>query len=659
MSYASVSYDAPGSPYSIPFEYLLEANIAVSVNGLPYAGVVTFTAPNTIVLTPDAPSGSIVEITRVTSAVAPVATFHGGPLASADLNSNALQAILLIQELLDSVSAIAIQSGGSGGIPAITVGAIPIGPSSDATAAILASNAVAGRITLQAGVTHVLTPITITNVLDPNPGAILKPAAGVAITLAGGMIDQGDRQVFDESAGGYVVFASGVQEFCRPEWWDNTNRQSCLTAILAAEYSGCPEVRFMSANYFIPNTWNRLVAPLHVQGNNATGAAGSRIIVTGGVADCIVMGPYTAPAGGINSFPQYMTMDGIHMGRTAEPVAASVVTSNGCGLRALYLLYARVTNCRMDEHCIPLNIRGCVSSYFDDNNGTLTATPTGGGTPVFYGVYLDGVTLPLVEAGGNASIYLSRNNFAANAGLGLVQDCSVFANGAFVDTFIDKVESNAKVLVSGVGNGAPASQAGNSNLVIDNLIVDQFADYAVYITNVGDYGSVHIRRFDAAPASGALAAVHIDTSTGLIDMPIGIVQNWTYPMCYGLYLNASNNVRAAFDIMGSAKPVALVNSSNNDISCRVRNNAEAGAEAAYYLAGSSRNFLKPRVGGMAAAFPQGVSADATSYNNDINVTGIDPACLTGGASAKAYINGAYVTTASQVNGNVLSGNFTG
>lgn len=99
--YAQQTYISSGATsYAIPFPYLFEADIQVFVNGTPLVlGTgFTFSGAGTVQLASAPAVGATVELLRRTHIVTPEATFEGGALASADLNSNAQQAIYGLQE---------------------------------------------------------------------------------------------------------------------------------------------------------------------------------------------------------------------------------------------------------------------------------------------------------------------------------------------------------------------------------------------------------------------------------------------------------------------------------------------------------------------------------------------------------------------------------
>lgn len=102
----------------------------------------------------------------------------------------------------------------------------------DARAALLAAD-IDGPIILPPGTYAVASNLTIANKVMFLPGAKLKPASGVVVTLSGGLETQNKQQVFDESASG-TVNVSGMQDV-RPDWWGaNTTTSKPVYATGAA-----------------------------------------------------------------------------------------------------------------------------------------------------------------------------------------------------------------------------------------------------------------------------------------------------------------------------------------------------------------------------------------------------------------------------------------
>lgn len=116
-------------------------------------------------------------------------------------------------------------------------------------AAIAAADAAASTaglpLLLKKGTYRVSTNLTVTNPVQLQPGAVIKPDSGVTVTLAGG-VQAPLQQVFDHSAGGKVVPLK--VPFYHPAWWGPVNSandsqswidmQAAITASASTLYSG-------------------------------------------------------------------------------------------------------------------------------------------------------------------------------------------------------------------------------------------------------------------------------------------------------------------------------------------------------------------------------------------------------------------------------------
>lgn len=104
--------------------------------------------------------------------------------------------------------------------PAYAGGAIGDGLTNDRAALVAAAGAASttAAIVFPPGTYLVSSNLTLTCAIVLEPGAMLKPAAGVTITITGAA-DFPLRKVFDLSAGGLIALAGNVVEAFHPQWW--------------------------------------------------------------------------------------------------------------------------------------------------------------------------------------------------------------------------------------------------------------------------------------------------------------------------------------------------------------------------------------------------------------------------------------------------------
>jgi hypothetical protein len=102
-----------------------------------------------------------------------------------------------------------------------------------------AAAATGSPVLLRPGTYRVASNLTVASPVTVQPGAILKPASGVTVTLAGG-VDAPRRQIFDHSIGGLVV--PQKVDYYHPAWWgpvgttDDTVAWTAMSAALVAGY---------------------------------------------------------------------------------------------------------------------------------------------------------------------------------------------------------------------------------------------------------------------------------------------------------------------------------------------------------------------------------------------------------------------------------------
>lgn len=90
----------------------------------------------------------------------------------------------------------------------------------DARAAILSAMG-SGYCHITPGIYRIASNLTLTGVVRISPGAVLKPAAGVTVTMDC-LIEAGLYQIFDHGLGGTVVsraLAPRINTKAYPEWW--------------------------------------------------------------------------------------------------------------------------------------------------------------------------------------------------------------------------------------------------------------------------------------------------------------------------------------------------------------------------------------------------------------------------------------------------------
>lgn len=104
LSYAHSSGDGSNRLFDVPCEYLSKSHVTVRVDGVlvPFSWIDTYRLQTTAA----PPSGSVVEVRRVTPRVDRLVTFtDGSTLVQSDLNTSTLQSFFLAQEAFDQGAA--------------------------------------------------------------------------------------------------------------------------------------------------------------------------------------------------------------------------------------------------------------------------------------------------------------------------------------------------------------------------------------------------------------------------------------------------------------------------------------------------------------------------------------------------------------------------
>lgn len=146
--YARITYTASGgTTFTIPFPYIASTDINVYDNGALKVSGTDYTFPDVshVQFTSAPTTGHTIQIYRWTSIVNSEATFHGGPIASIDLNRNDLQKLYGLQEAHDRQGSVTNITAGTGLTltpnPITVTGTISLNPASGSIGGVVASSA--------------------------------------------------------------------------------------------------------------------------------------------------------------------------------------------------------------------------------------------------------------------------------------------------------------------------------------------------------------------------------------------------------------------------------------------------------------------------------------------------------------------------------------
>lgn len=467
-------------------------------------------------------------------------------------------------------------------------------------------------------------------------------------------------QIFDVSLGGEVDLFQMANQVAYPEWWGalaNTSGFDCLASFNSA-LASARVVQCQQADYYFSGTIKQQTQHTWLRGyaqqyNGAVGTA-TRLIVNSATLPTLQMGPDASP-GTLNDFYMEIRASDVCLTRSIAPN----VPSNCASVLIKYTLYAELENVRGIESINGFFLYGNVHIKLIDCYA-FRSVPGTGGADKFYGFCVDGSAV-ITASNGNASVYINR--CSASGGTVIANSAGAFADGGMTDLFIDQLET--ATLAAGIilqGDASATYASTNQDIQINDCILDQFAVEGIRINNMNKFGSVEINGGWYGPSPGATAAIYVTSSNCTVDVNGGQLGMHAAPAAVGILIDTSTCVivRRASIADSGTNPVQLNNSSNCDIRPFIKNQGTTTTKPAVELTGTcTRNYVQPFVQGLANAFTVGVNlAGASNANNEINCTGIDPACIAGGSANKLVINAIQVTATGLSGSNYISGVMT-
>lgn len=466
------------------------------------------------------------------------------------------------------------------------------------------------------------------------------------------------------ATGCWVRLWDGITGY--PEWFgaipDDGTHDSlpALQACLAL----CPITLLAPVDYYISATLKLNTAYRTIRGHaQHWGKPGdsTRIILKSARGDVVQLGPDKSP-GSINDFLTEVTLESLCLSRSEAVMPPTTGYRNGpSGLRIQFALYARVNNVWSTEHSIGFLFAGAVNSFVANCYAFRSRTGANSKNDFFHGYFYDGAA-KIGAAGGNASLYLKECNTAVGGAPGLTITSGIYCERGWTDFFVSKHETvTTQYGIYMSGADAPAS--GTQDCTIEGCKFDQFSIAGVYVADGGRNSNLSLIDIYAAPTSArtAIAGFQFSNTLGSISMIGGFVLGVNNVKARGIYVNnAAVNVRDTM-IFDCPYPVVIEPGQNCFIAPIIENpTVTAPLGAVYVSARTTRNVIAPVVKGSAGKFAKGVdlSGVANSYT-EVQCSGIDPACIKGGAGNKLVSNGVAITTAGAFSTNCLASGIMG
>ncbi|MBY9063489.1 hypothetical protein K7957_11160 [Sphingomonas yunnanensis] len=522
----------------------------------------------------------------------------------------------------------------------------------------------AAGATLTAGIYGVDQDLTVAADLLLLPGARIDVAAGRTLTLLGD-VQAPAAHVF--VGPGRVDLNGGRTLVARAEWWGavaNDPAVDCLAPLAAAIAAhGC--VVLAPGDYHLSRTLKITTPNRRLEGSSGQrgGApALSRLVLTRADGDVVQVGADRSP-GAISGFVTGVTLRSLELARSVAPRGGGLVELGGpAGLRAQYAVACQFEELTAPEHATGYVLRGVVRSFLR-NCSAYRSRPGKGDT--FVGFLFDG-SADFGLAGGNASLYVDACVASTGGDHGLARSIGAYLPGAFSDTYLTRFEMATMsdgIVVDGLAGGPDTQRlrTGNVNLHIIMPILDAVSHVGLTLSRLSPYAAVEIIDPYIVPVPGALASIHVHDGGGMATITGGQLLGW-YDADHGgnavgvHAVNAAGLTIRGLKLLGHRRPVGMTNCRDMDMDVIINNPAQAASQAAVQLAACDRIAVRARVTGGGKVFPQGVRLDGTANQHvAVDVTGIDPAAIAGGALNRLVWNNDPVRVAGAFGSNLASG----
>lgn len=455
------------------------------------------------------------------------------------------------------------------------------------SSASLARAGQAGPVTLGPGTYRIDASINIAHHLSFLPGARLRLAAGVTVTLAGGL-SAAPLQIFEGPGG--ITFPTGAAPLeGYPEWWGartndgNADNRAAFTACLQA----CPLMRLHNADYFFHDTWVANVSYRTIRGHygdySDTGR-GTRLVLTGPAAHTapqLIAGTWPVPASQTQAI-WFLRIEDIAIIRDAGlyPVTPPEPRDDyRCVAGVIFggVVHSGLSRVHVAESQVGIWAHGAVHSTLDDcivvrsikGNGHNPSEDT------FIGYLFGGPRPNYGFIGANASIYARR--CLATGNNALTDTIGVLLKDFLGDTFLTDIETALLATGIRIDGGGRTNQEVAQDVSIHHPILDSCSFASLDLRNLNSMGSIGISDpYMAVTGSGT--AVRLDNSAASVTITGGQV----------LGANGTAGLKArgssGFDVQGlrirdCSQPMILQDSAAFRLSPAIINNQVAAGAA--------------------------------------------------------------------------------
>lgn len=532
----------------------------------------------------------------------------------------------------------------------------------DDSAAFTAADAVGRTIVISDGTYAINSNLTINSPVIVRRGAGITVGNGYTVTF-NGTFYAGVHSVF--SGAGTVAFNWKTTQRGFPEWWGAVSGAGDITTATAnlAAINKCivalPTTELQPADYFVSGTIQMNLPHRYLVGRSkrweSSTDAVTRVIVKSATADVVFVGTVVWP-GSVDSMLTGCRLSNLHLTRDVlvTPPAGGNEINGAAGVRLHYTRFTYLDQVQASENTIGFVIDGTVQTHLTLCHAFRSlagSSPTGD----FFWGYMQNGSASIGLAGGNASTYYTDCTVEVGGSPTLSDSIGFNLSGKPVDTFMFRPETSA--VNQGIVVSGDSGATGNADVHITDAVIDTFVLHGILIQSVGNYGAIDVKGGYFTPASTATDpyGIRVLNSTGMVALTNNQVIGTACPtVSKGLVIQSSSGVMATNNMyLGCARPVWLTGSSSCVVRDIMNNPTGSTGAAAVLIQTSSRCTFAPVVNGGASAFAQGVWLDSTGNSYcEINCTGIDPACINGGANNKLCINSVQIL-ATGLSGNHL------
>lgn len=461
---------------------------------------------------------------------------------------------------------------------------------------------------------------------------------------------------FGAAIGCWVRRWDGIN--AKPEWFGAIKNDGS-GGVPAANYLAfiacmaiCPITVLEAGDYFY-NATPRVPPYRALEGvgsYRAQSGNGTRLVMMSATADVLAVGLASYPAGGINDFAKGSRVQGLSLGRDrpVTPPAIGNPEQGAAGLRMTFALHCHVEDVYADDHTIGMYFNGVVRSLVKDCKAFRQTSGTTGTGDFFRGFWADGGGAYGLS-GGNGSLFLIDCNASIGGAPALTTSIGFMLTNGFVDTFLIRPEATATQFGIVLDGDSAAGSPAHIDVSINEPVLDGITGTGIEVRETNPYAAIEIKGgYIALSGAAAFAGYHIHDTQGVTvigGQVWGVNANAAGANCFGVYVaTAGRIVVQDVKAIGCKRPYGLDAVADFKVSAIVNNYGQAGSQAAVFLTNCTIGQVSAAITGQGNAFPQGIHAFGTgNVRVTIDPTGVNPACISGGATNKLQINGNAIT----------------